>query len=276
MERDANTGGALLTRAIIGVLLAAGFATAAARVRSLTRGGAIAATVVGTVAVAAGWGWAALLLVYFISSSLLSRFGAAQKASSTAGTIEKEGARDAWQVLANGGVFTICMVVSIVAPFPFCDTASFAAVCALSASAADTWATEIGTLVGHAPRSILTLRTMNVGESGGVTISGWLGAAAGAATVGAAAAIFVPGSSDFFMVLIAGMIGTTVDSLAGATIQHRRWCDTCGRMTEMHVHTCGTMTRHLRGAPWIENDAVNLIATLSGAAVAVVTMWLLS
>jgi len=266
----------VLTRAAAGVVLACLVALAAVRARSLTVGGAVAATIVGTVAVAADWGWAALLLVYFTSSSLLSRLGASRKAARTAGMIEKHGARDAWQVLANGAVFTVALVVSMVAPFPVCDTAAFAAACALSASAADTWATEIGTLAGHTPRSILTWRPMNVGESGGVTSVGWLGALAGATVVAAAAAVFVPESTEFSIVVIAGIVGTTVDSLAGATIQHRRWCDTCGRMTEMHVHTCGTRTRHLRGVTWIENDAVNLISTLSGAMVAVCVMVLIS
>jgi uncharacterized protein (TIGR00297 family) len=266
----------MLMRALAGLVLAVVVGLFATRARLLTVSGAIAATVVGTVAVAADWGWAAFLLIYFISSGLLSKLGASRKAARTAGMIEKGGARDAWQVLANGGVFAICLLISMISSLPVSVIASFAAICALSASAADTWATEIGTLVGHVPRSILTLRPMSVGESGGVTVAGWLGALAGAGIIAAAAEFFAPGGSDFEIVLIAGMIGTTVDSLAGATIQHRRRCETCGRMTEMPVHTCGTITKHVRGVSWIENDAVNLIATLAGAAVAVVVMGLLS
>ena len=53
-----------------------------------------------------------------------------------------------------------------------------------------------------------------------------------------------------------------MDSLLGATVQSRRWCDVCNRATERHVHDCGATTRHVAGARWIDNDMVNF---LSGA-----------
>jgi uncharacterized membrane protein len=138
----------------------------------------------------------------------------------------------------------------------------------LAASAADTWATEIGTLVGQTPRSILTFRPMAVGESGGVTIVGWIAALSGAAFVAGLAAFVGLGRAAFPFVVLGGVAGAAADSIVGAAIQRRSWCDACGRATEMRVHDCGAATRHTGGLAWLENDGVNLIATVTGAVVA--------
>src|SRR5665213_2130338 len=94
-----------MSRSLEGAIVAACVAFGAKRAGSLSMSGALAATIVGTLAVAAGWDWGALLLLYFISSSLLSRIGRATKERRTAAIVAKGGARDAIQVLANGGVF---------------------------------------------------------------------------------------------------------------------------------------------------------------------------
>ena len=70
----------MIARVTAGALVAAAVAAAAWRAGSLSRSGAIAAFFTGTVAIAAGWGWGGLLIVYFVSSSLLSRMGAMRKA----------------------------------------------------------------------------------------------------------------------------------------------------------------------------------------------------
>ena len=75
--------------------------------------GAIAATVVGWAAVAAGWGWGAMLIVYFVASTLVSRAGRAAKHRRTASIVAKGGERDAVQVLANGGVFAVGAVAML-------------------------------------------------------------------------------------------------------------------------------------------------------------------
>src|SRR3954466_3649333 len=137
----------LALRVLIGAVAALAIAFAARRAHSLSTSGAIAAAIVGTAAVAAGWSWGVLLIAYFVSSSLLSRLGRRRKLIQTAGMIEKGGPRDAFQVLSNGLAFT---VLALVWTFHH-DTVSAikcAAAASLAASAADTWATEIGTWVG--------------------------------------------------------------------------------------------------------------------------------
>ena len=70
----------MIERAALGFLLASLVAVVAVRSRALTRDGGVAAVVVGTICVAAGWGWAALLAVFFVTSSALSRVREATRA----------------------------------------------------------------------------------------------------------------------------------------------------------------------------------------------------
>ncbi|HEY2027176.1 MAG TPA: DUF92 domain-containing protein, partial [Gemmatimonadaceae bacterium] len=157
----------MLARLGAGLLVAGAIALAARRAGSLSASGAVAATLVGGASVAAGWRVGALLVAYFVVASALSRLGADAKASRTGGVVEKGGARDAAQVLANGGAFAALALATIVHP-----TAAGlvpGAVGALAAASADTWGTEIGTLYGRSPRSILTWRVVPAGSSGAVS-----------------------------------------------------------------------------------------------------------
>jgi uncharacterized protein (TIGR00297 family) len=249
-------------RVLIGAGAATLIAIAAHRARSLSRTGAIAAVVTGTAAVAAGWSWGMLLVAYFVSSSILSRMGRARKRERTAGMIEKAGPRDAMQVVSNGLPFT---VAAIALNFARGSSAiPVAAAASLAASAADTWATEIGTWIGRTPRSILTGRKLKVGQSGGVSIAGLVGSLAGAVFVAGVAGLLGWPRSAFGVIAAGGIIGSLADSFAGALAQQRRWCDACATHTEMHTHDCGAATRPLGGLTFMNNDAVNLLATTVG------------
>src|SRR5205085_12683644 len=61
--------------------------------------------------------------------------------------------------------------------------------------------------------------------------------------------------------LAGGVAGSTIDSVLGATLQTRRWCDRCERETERVVHDCGAPTRRSRGLAWLSNDAVNILCS---------------
>ncbi|MEO8336015.1 MAG: DUF92 domain-containing protein [bacterium] len=258
----------MLQRAAMGVVVAGAIAFVARRARALSMGGAVAAVFVGAAAVTASWYWGALLIVYFVVSSLLSRFGRARKEQLTSGVLAKGGERDATQVIANGGIFAASILLSAIASDKFAVTMSLAALGALASAAADTWATEIGTQFGGTPRSMLTMHAVPPGSSGGVSIAGSLAMIAGAAFV-AGVAIALDLTSDPFIVIASGVVGAVADSLLGATLQERRWCEACDRGSEQRVHNCGSSTRLIGGREWIDNDMVNLIATFVGAAVAV-------
>ena len=250
-----------MTQLAIGALLALVIAAVAYRTNALSRSGAIAAFAIGTATFGAGgWQAALVLFAFFLPSTILSRIGRARKAQLV--DVGKHGARDAWQVLANGGIAAVCIVVSQRYGLPF--AAAFAG--AFAAASADTWGTEIGTLARGTPRSILTFRSLATGLSGGITVQGTIAEFAGAAVVASTAAALhiVP----FVSVFIGGVTGAFVDSLLGATIQALRWCPTCERACETNPHVCGTPTSVRRGAAWFDNDVVNFAATFTGATVA--------
>lgn len=261
-----------LERAALGAFLALGVALAAYAVRSLDRSGVIAATLCGTLAAAAGWPWAVLLVAYFVASSLVSRAGRDAKEARAGSVTAKGGRRDASQVLANGGVFALAAAASVVSGSRIWVWGGLGA---LAASAADTWSTEIGLLWGGVPRSIIGRTIVRPGESGGVTGVGSLGGLAGAALVAACAALlgFPPGAA--LASLGAGFGGALVDSILGETVQERRFCDGCSMPTERTVHGCGHPTRRIGGIRSLDNDVVNALATLAGFAIGIMTeiMW---
>ncbi len=271
---------------LIGAVFAGVVALVAWRARALTRSGAIAAFVVGTLTYAAGTvGFTLVLLAFFISSVALSRVGRARKRRLT--DIGKGGARDAAQVLANGGVATACAVGFGLTHDVYWAVA-FAG--AYAAATADTWATEIGTLAGKTPRSIVNFRPVATGMSGGITLPGTLAEIGGALFIGVVAFVgivltfigtgadfstranavaFVAGIRAVLLTPLAGIVGATVDSLLGATVQELRRCDACDRACETDPHACGNPTRLVRGVRGFSNDLVNLLATAAGAGAAV-------
>jgi len=265
---------ALAVAGISGARLAMGFAIALAiaiaalRMRALTRSGAIAAVVVGTTAYGFGGPTvAAAVIAFFVSGSLLSRLPGA--AANRARRMATKGAtRDAMQVLANGGAAAACAIVAGAVSPERAMAWIAAAVGAIAASAADTWATEVGALSPSAPRSIATWRGVRPGVSGGVTPLGTLASAAGGAFIGAVAS----GSEGFaglarwtIFGAIAGIAGSALDSLLGAAVQGAYHCDACGEPCEARAHRCGESARHVGGFAWLDNDGVNAIASAGGA-----------
>lgn len=232
----------------------------------------MAALLLGFVSLAAGWRWALLLVLYFIGAVALSKFGARTKEQRVGGVVEKGGHRDAAQVFANGGIFGILAIAYVALPSPLW---LWGALASLSASSADTWATEIGTLYGGVPRSILNRTNVRIGMSGGVTFAGTLGGIAGALYVALLGALLGWPNGAALACLAGGVAGMLADSLVGATLQEQRWCDRCNEPTERHEHQCGAMTRHTSGVRWIRNDFVNLTATAVGACVGMIgAVWL--
>jgi len=245
---------------LAGVVLASAIAFAAFQLRALTAGGALAAAIIGTIVFACGtWPYTVVLFAFFLPSIALSRFGGERKRALR--DIGKHGARDARQVFANGGVAAICALLSL--RFPHA-AAAYAG--AFAAASADTWATEIGTLAKQKPRSILTLKPLETGLSGGITLAGTTAQFAGALFTGIIAAVF--GLGTMVILAIAGFAGATIDSLAGASVQALRYCPLCRRDCETNPHECGTATVVRRGFARIDNDAVNFLATASGALIA--------
>jgi uncharacterized protein (TIGR00297 family) len=250
----------LPVRIVIGLLVAAGSALIARRTHSLTTSGALAATAVGGAAFVAGGKWIALLLFFFLSSALLSHWRGEIKRVRTAGVVEKGNERDAWQVLANGAVFACAAAGAAVAPGFGWEAFG---VGAIASATADTWGTEIGSAHGM-PRHVVTGQPVEPGTSGGITPAGTAGMLVGAAST-AFLAWSVHWGTPVVAIITGGLAGAVLDSVLGATIQERRWCDQCRAATERRVHRCGSVTRPHGGVPGFGNDVVNLTSVLAGA-----------
>ena len=248
-------------QAVVGSLVVIAVAIVAERAMLLTRLGALAAVGVGLSAVMAGAGWAALLLFFFVTAAALSMWRAETKRSALADIVEKGDRRDAVQVFANGGVFAVAALASVMVPdgpWPAIGAG------ALAAATCDTWSTEVGTAVGGTPRHLLSGASVPRGASGGITAAG---SAAGIVGAGAVALLvwLMHWDVSVHAVIAGGVVGGLTDSLLGATVQERRWCATCGRLTERRVHTCGTRTGVRGGVPGFGNDLVNLTSVIAGA-----------
>ena len=242
---------------LLSVTLAMLVSSLAYRARALTRGGAAAAWVVGTLIFGlGGWRWAFALLTFFCTSTLLSRWRRRQKAGLG---FEKTGRRDARQVLANGGVAAL----STIFPWLHLTTTPHAFVFflgALAAANADTWATEIGAGFSGQPYDIWTRKAVPTGTSGAVSGGGLLAALAGAALLG----LFSSTVATGLCVTASGLLGSLGDSWLGATVQ-AQWRDPRrpGHWTERPQPGPPG-----RGRRWMDNDRVNLLCTLLGALLA--------
>ena len=252
-------------RGAIGAVVAMAIALAARRSGSLSTSGAAAAVIVGTVCAAAGASWAVLVIAFFLSSTAIGRIRADLRARRFASIVAKGGQRDAGQVLANGGVFAAAAIGQLFSPSPVWLAIGGGA---LAAAAADTWATEIGSLATTPPRDILRGGVVAPGTSGGVTAIGTAASVGGGAFIGGVAALSGWPWAVVIATVVGGIVGAFADSILGATVQVRRWCDRCNSATEQPVHQCGTPTGIAGGIPWIDNDAVNLISVLLGGVTA--------
>ena len=214
----------------------------------LTPAGVAAAVAVGAATtLGAGWKGLALLCVFFVTASALTRGG---------------GRRGAVQVVANGGVAAAAALLALADRgwlLPFAG--------ALAAAASDTWSTEIGARSATTPRLLISGRRVPPGTSGAVT---WLGSAGGGA-----GAVLVAGSAAWLglvawtaagWIAAAGVAGGLADSVLGATLQARYRCERCGRLGETPQCPCGGATQLASGLRWLTNDTVNLLCTLVGAA----------
>ena len=243
-------------------MLAAAVVAAAWRLGALSAGGAWTAAALGVVSMGAGLSWGVLLIAYFVTSSLLTRYRAGEKLARTEDRADKSGARDAQQVVANGGAYGMMALSYWLAPGEIWQVLAAGA---LAASAADTWATEVGTLARGDARSILGWHVVPTGASGGVTALGLAGSVAGAGLVAGVAWVVGWPISSVVAALAGGFVGSLVDSVLGASLQARRLCAQCSAFTEQIVHGCGTRTEVIGGVDWLDNDGVNAIATLFGA-----------
>jgi uncharacterized protein (TIGR00297 family) len=278
----------MITKFLIGLFSGVGIAYLAYRARTLNRSGGFTAGILGAIVFGLGGvGWAIVLLTFFISSSGLSRLFSQLK-NETEANFSKGSRRDAGQVAANGGIAGLLaltyFVVSLANPeTPWLNFLWLGFAASLAGANADTWGTELGLLNPHQPISLLTLKRVPKGTSGGVSLIGTLASLAGAGLVAGAAVLCswlgwaptagLPLGLQLMVITISGFMGSMVDSLLGATLQAIYFCPVCQKETERHpVHSCGAETEPKRGWTWLNNDWVNAACTISAGLFAILLM----
>jgi len=248
-----------------GLALGGALTTVAMYARALTPRGALGAGLFAASLVAlGGWAWVVPGLVFFGLSSALSYLPVPSRTQENGSP-----RRTLRQVLANGGVAWGCLGAAALlppdGPVSFWGYVGF--VGALSAAAADTWATELGERFGGRPWSIRTLRPVPPGQSGAVSGLGTLAGGVGAGVV-AGSAVLVAGEAVSIEAggywALAGMGGMLADTLAGATIQAHYEVPGSDDLVEGPRDDA----RWVRGWRQIGNDGVNVICTATGALLA--------
>jgi uncharacterized protein (TIGR00297 family) len=158
------------------------------------------------------------------------------------------------QVAANGGPAALAACWYAVNPDPALAAAYLAS---LTAAAADTWATEVGTAFGTRCVRISNLASVAPGVSGAVTLPGLAAALVGSAFLAA----FSPPLGLTHAtggILLVGFGACLADSLLGDLVQGR-FVDPAGVENEQGVGT------RVRGVRWLNNDGVNLVCTTAAA-----------
>ncbi|WP_410766653.1 DUF92 domain-containing protein [Haloferax sp. DFSO60] len=224
----------------IGLTIALGYAAYAIGTASIA--GMLTGVFLGLLATALGGiGWFIVLISFFGIGGLATKFRYDQKESRGVAE-ENEGARGTGNVLGNSAVSLVAVV-----GFALTQTIGhqlgtnlfvLAFAGSVAAAMSDTLSSEIGGLYDN-PRLITTFKRVSPGTDGAVTWQGEIAGIVGGAIVAGLALVLLPLPSPLaaFAVLGGGIIGMTVDSLLGATVE---------------------------GAG-LGNQAVNFLATLAGA-----------
>jgi uncharacterized membrane protein len=114
--------------------------------------------------------------------------------------------------------------------------------------------------------SVRTLRPVAPGTSGGISLPGTAGAMCGALSI--ALSVTKPSEwSVLLIVMLSGVAGMLADSFVGSVWQASYRCVVCNATTERSTH-CGQPAILVSGLRWMNNDVVNMICCLVGAATA--------
>jgi uncharacterized protein (TIGR00297 family) len=249
----------MLERLILGSVLSLAVSFVSYRLSYLTFSGFVSAALIGAAVFGLGGIVAAVpLLVFFLTSTLISILPQKREPPESS-----EGySRDGWQVLSNGGVGGLFIVANHVVPHG--EGFFIGYVASLAAANADTWGTEIGTRLSSKPLLLVTLRSVDAGTSGAVSWVGIIGSVVGSVVVGLSVWTWYPSLAALWVISLAGVLGTVIDTVLGGTIQARFTCVSCRRKVEVDSH-CGTPAFHSRGIAWVDNNWVNVACTLGGA-----------
>ncbi|SDR01707.1 DUF92 domain-containing protein [Natronobacterium texcoconense] len=237
--------GAVEIAAALVVTIALGYVSYALETASVA--GMLTGVLLGLLTIVlGGYGWFVVLISFFAIGGLATKFRYERKED--LGVAEdNDGARGTGNVLGNAAVGLVAVLgyaassATLLPGNPDPNLFLFAFAGSVATAMSDTLSSEIGS-VFETPRLITTFEPVEPGTDGGVTWQGEIAGIAGAAVVAGISYWLFP-EVDVVgagIVLAAGFVGMTVDSLLGATLE--------GKL--------------------LGNQGVNFLATLSGAIVA--------
>ncbi|MBA0575326.1 hypothetical protein Golob_024840 [Gossypium lobatum] len=269
-----------LTHSLIAVVISSLVAIRSYRRKSLDLSGALAGFLVMTIHFVAGYRFGAMLLAFFFTSSMLTKVGEDKKRRVDADF--KEGGQRNWiQVLYNSGIAAVLSVLigNLTGWEDKClDSNDSILITSLiggiighySCCNGDTWSSEIGVLSDDQPRLITTFKSVRRGTNGGVTKTGLLAALAAGSVIGLTFVLvgFLTTRCSNEMAMkqllviplsaVAGLLGSIIDSLLGATLQFSGFCSVRNKV----VGKPGPTVKRISGLNFLDNNAVNLVSIL--------------
>ncbi|XP_017877632.1 transmembrane protein 19 isoform X2 [Ceratina calcarata] len=233
------------------------------RRKSVDVSGAILGLFIGFVLTLTSFTHVACLFAFFVTSSKATKFRSHLKRKLESGF--KEGGQRNWvQVLCNGGMAAQLAILYLLdvgcteRPIDFDKyyRSSWLSVGILGAFACcngDTWASEIGTVVGNGdPFLITTLKRVPKGTNGGVS---WVGLLV--SLLGVVLQLATPQWPVIVIGGIGGLLGSVVDSILGATLQYSGVSD-----KGIIVEHPGKGVKHICGKQFLDNHSVNLLSSV--------------
>jgi uncharacterized protein (TIGR00297 family) len=239
------------------------------KINVIDKHGALAAAVIGFIILYFGAAsWFVVLILFFLIASLFTKYKYKQKQAMGVAE-ENNGARGLRSVLANGGPLAAIAILYYISHnhpiFMLCFVGS------ISFALSDTVATEVGLLSKVKPRSLLTGKQIDKGQSGGVTIQGEIAALLGSLLIGTICGLLISDNIALRIpiilsaAIVGGMISTNADSIFGATIQAKYRCINCKKYIEKKSIHCNFPLIKERGISIINNNTVNIISAIIGA-----------
>jgi len=214
-----------LQMVVIAVIVAFTFGYFAYRFNTADLSGLFSAALIGIILIVfADARWFLIMLSFFILGSIATRYKYEFKKK--IGVEQgRSGARGYRNVFANGIVAAAAAVLYGVFVRPEFIVLYIGCV---ATAAADTLASEIG-VTGGTPYMITTFKKVPIGTNGGVTITGECVALVGGFAV-CFVALLLNVITPWMLVLcvIAGLIGTNIDSIVGATLENRGFIGNAG------------------------------------------------
>ena len=223
------------------------------KVGALSLSGFFGASTMGCLLILYGIPFHFLLLAsFFILSSCLNLFIKKFRSLKT-----KHSQRNVVQVICNGGVPLLICIINYYNPSP---NYYYLFAASVASAMSDTWATEFGKFSRMKPRAITSFKTVSHGLSGGITIIGTLGSLMGSCVIGLLAYQLMSIEKYLiFGIILSGFLGSIIDSIFGDKLQSK-YITPSGEIVEKPQ----TGSIIISGHSLVNNDVVNLIATISG------------